>query len=283
MTEKRVRNGGDGSSIFQKVWEVLFPFLLYYLAFNAAYLILAFLYQTTVNRIGGAYGQFMKANEVTISGLTGGVCSLIGILPLLPMLKKELQVRAEKKTGKTGTVSVGTRIFILTRIVVFAVSISLGLNVLLTLTGFAETSAAYSQVADRQYGVSFGIGLILYGMVSPLAEEALFRGVIYNRLRRFLGAFAGIAVSALFFGLFHGNLVQGVYGTVMGILLACVYERQGSFFAPILFHAAANLAVYTAAYLPEVQAVLFTPAGCAVLLAAAAGCAWAELKKDKFV
>ena len=283
MTEKRVRNGGDGLSIFQKVWEVLFPFLLYYMAFNAAYLILAFLYQTTVNRIGGAYGQFMKANEVTISGLTGGVCSLIGILPLLPMLKKELQVRAEKKTGKTGTVSVGTRIFILTRIVVFAVSISLGLNALLTLTGFAETSAAYRQVADRQYGVSFGIGLILYGMVSPLAEEALFRGVIYNRLRRFLGAFAGIAVSALFFGLFHGNLVQGVYGTVMGILLACVYERQGSFFAPILFHAAANLAVYTAAYLPGVQAVLFTPAGCAVLLAAAAGCAWAELKKDKFV
>lgn len=268
MEEKRVS--------FQKIWEVLFPFLLYYMAYNAAYLILAFLYQTSMKNIGGEYGQFMAAHEATISGLAGGLCSLAGIFSLLPMLKKELQTRAEERGGEAGTITAGARVFGLTKIVVFATASSLGLNALLTLIGFAETSETYRRVADRQYGVAFGIGLVLYGVISPLAEEALFRGVIYNRLRRFWGPVVGIVSSALFFGLFHGNLVQGVYGTVMGILIAYVYERRGGFFAPVLFHAAANLAVYTTAYLQGVQAVLFTPAGCAVLLAAAAGCAWTE-------
>lgn len=268
MEEKRVS--------FQKIWEVLFPFLLYYMAYNAAYLILAFLYQTSMKNIGGEYGQFMAAHEATISGLAGGLCSLAGIFSLLPMLKKELQTRAEERGGEAGTITAGACVFGLTKIVVFATASSLGLNALLTLIGFAETSETYRRVADRQYGVAFGIGLVLYGVVSPLAEEALFRGVIYNRLRRFLGPVVGIVSSALFFGLFHGNLVQGVYGTVMGILIAYVYERRGGFFAPVLFHAAANLAVYIVAYLQGVQAVLFTQAGCAVLLAAAAGCAWTE-------
>lgn len=275
MKEKRVS--------FQKAWDILFPFLLYYLAYNAAYLILAILYQASVKSIGGAYGEFMTANEAAVSGIAGGLCSLAGILPLLPMLKKELFWRRERCGSRAvgGTEDGGKRkVFArLTIAVIFAVCVSLGINALFTLTGFAESSETYRQVADRQYGVAFGIGLILYGLISPLAEEAVFRGVIYNRMRRHFGPLVGIVASALFFGLFHGNLVQGVYGTVMGILIACVYERQGSFVSPFLFHAAANLSVYAAAHFPGVQAVLFTPAGCAVLLAAAAGCAWAGWRR----
>ena len=79
----------------QKAWEVLFPYLLYYLAYNAAYLILAFAYQATVNRFGGAYGQFMTAHVPTVTGVMGGLCMLAGILPLAPMLKGELQERGE--------------------------------------------------------------------------------------------------------------------------------------------------------------------------------------------
>lgn len=271
---------GGGSVTLGKAWEVVFPFLLYYLAYNAAYLVLAFLYQALAKGLGGTYEQALTAYETTVSGVAGGLCSLVGMLPLLPMMKKELRMRGTERSQGVERVIGGKRIVELTRLVIFAVSVSLGLNALLTLIGFVESSAAYRQVADRQYGVAFGVGLVLYGLISPLSEEALFRGVIFNRLRRYYGPAAGIAVSALFFGLFHGNLVQGVYGTVMGVVIACVYERQDSFKAPFLFHAAANLAVYTAAHLQGAQTVLFTPAGCAVLLAAAAVCAWAEWRKD---
>lgn len=264
MVEKGKTCGTDGQSSFRKAWEVLFPYLLYYLTYNAAYLILAFAYQATVERFGEGYGQFMTAHAATVTGVMGGLCTLVGILPIMPMLKEELRERGETRR------LVSLKAAALT--VILAFSVSLGLNALLTLTGFADSSQTYQKVADRQYGVAFAVGLVLYGLISPLAEEVVFRGVIYNRLRRLYNPAIGIAVSGLLFGAFHGNLVQGVYGACLGMLMAYLYEKSGKFGVPFLFHAAANLAVYTTARLEGVQGILFTPVGCAVLLLVAAGC-----------
>lgn len=273
-------------SSLQKAWEVLFPYLLYYLGYNAAYLILAFAYQVTVKYLGGAYGQFMTAHAPTVAGVMGGLCMLAGILPLVPMLKEELQVRGEtfgfvrtKAADDTKAITAADKRYMrrmaaLTALL--ALSASLGLNALLTLTGFADGSQAYQKVADRQYGVAFAVGLVLYGLISPFAEEVVFRGVIYNRLRRLYNPVIGIVVSGLLFGAFHGNLVQGVYGACLGMLMAYLYERSGRFLIPLIFHAVANLAVYTTARLAGVQEILFTPAGCVVLLAVSTGCVWVE-------
>lgn len=65
----------------------------------------------------------------------------------------------------------------------------------------------------------------------------------------------------------------------MGIFIAYWYECSGRFGMPVLFHAVANLSVYTVAHLQEVQEILFTPLGCAALLMIAAGCLWAERRK----
>lgn len=294
----------SGKTSLRKTWEVLFPYLLYYLAYNMAYLILAFAYQATVNRFGGAYGQFMAEHAANITGAMGGLCMLAGILPIVPMLKEELRGRGETlrfvplkaagaagQTGKaegsddtaeklTGLVRRNARrIAALT--VILAFSASLGLNALLTLTGFADSSQTYQKVADKQYGVAFAAGFILYGLISPLAEEIVFRGVIYNRLRRLYNPAVGIVASGLLFGVFHGNLVQGVYGSCLGILMAYLYEKSGDFKIPFVFHAVANLAVYTTARMEGVQAVLLTPAGCAALLAVSAGCVLAVHRSGK--
>ena len=248
----------------QKAWEVLFPYLLYYLTYNAVYLILAFVYQVTLGNFGGAYGAFVRSHAATVAGVMNGLCMLVGILPLVPMLKRELRERGGVVKG-SGIMTALTA--------VLAFSVSLGLNALFTLIGFVDSSQAYREVAGRQYGVAFAVGVILYGLISPLAEEVVFRGVIYNRLRRFYGSTVGIVVSGVLFGVFHGNPVQGVYGACLGMLMAYLYERSGSFLIPILFHAVANLAVYTTAQIDRVQ---FTPAGCAVLLAVSIGCVLAE-------
>lgn len=265
---------------FRQAWEVLFPYLIYYLVFNAAFIIAAFLCQAGMEYFGEGCRQFMMSHAATVSGVAEGLCRLLAILPLVPMLKKELLVRGERGPAADGGTGRGLITGVYT--LVFAVSASLGMNGLLTLTGFAESSASYQQVAEHQYGVAFGIGLVLYGLVSPLAEEVVFRGIIYNRLRRFFGPLIGIASSALFFGIFHGNLVQGVYGTAMGLCIAYVYERQGSFFWPVLFHAAANLTVYTVAHLQTVQNALFSPLGCAILLAVSVLCViFREKRREK--
>lgn len=286
----------SGKSSFRKAWEVLLPYLLYYLTYQVSYLILAFAYQASVSRFGGAYGQFMTAHAAAAAGVMGGLCMLIGILPLVPMLREELRKRGEAACAAGEIVDVArstegltksvnrkplSKISMAAFTVILACCASLGLNALLTLTGFADSSQTYQEVAGRQYGVPFVLGLVLYGMISPLAEEVVFRGVIYNRLRRFYGPLVGIVASGIFFGAFHGNLVQGVYGACLGMLMAYLYERSGSFGIPILFHAVANLAVYTTARMEGVQEILFTPGCCAVLLTVSAVCVWAERRLRK--
>ena len=275
MEDKKIRENTDMTSL-QKAWAVLFPCLLYYLIYNAAYLIFIFVQSVLQERMEESYGQWMTAHAATVTGMVSGICMILGILPLMSMLRRELAERnalaGRRQLADRQKLTKQVKNIFIT--ILLAFSASLGLNILLTLTGFADSSQTYQEVADRQYGVAFGIGIVLYGLVSPLAEEVVFRGVIYNRLRRFYGPVIGVVVSAIFFGAFHGNLVQGVYGACMGMLIAYVYERQGSFFFPVLFHAVANLAVYSIAHEQAVQEALFTSWGCGILLAVSAGCVY---------
>lgn len=83
--------------------------------------------------------------------------------------------------------------------------------------------------------------LLLMGFASPLSEELLFRGVIFERLRLALPFFWAAILSAAFFGLVHGNWPQGIYAAIMGLLLAWLYEKKNRLWEPVLFHGTANL------------------------------------------
>lgn len=155
---------------------------------------------------------------------------------------------------------------------ILALCSALGLNALFALTGIVDSSAAYQEVAKRQYSVAFGAGLLRYGLLFPLAEEVLFRGLLFRGLRRFLPAALSILGSALLFGFYHGNSVQGLYAFLMGTLMAWVYERGGSFALPCLFHAVANSAVFSLTASALSQELRFSWPVCALLLGAAAGC-----------
>ena len=133
-------------------------------------------------------------------------------------------------------------------IVIAGAVFSLALNYLFAITGLTESSAAYSQVAKEQFSYALLPALLFYGVVSPLVEEVVFRGVVYNSLRRNLGILPAVLGSALLFGAIHGNIVQMLYGTLMGIVMAILYEKYGKLLAPILFHGAANVAIYLCTY-----------------------------------
>lgn len=84
-----------------------------------------------------------------------------------------------------------------------------------------------------------GFFMILYAViVAPFVEECLFRGLIFNVLRRYGRLFA-IVISALLFALMHGNLMQFLTALFVGMLLALIRERYGFGYA-ILMHLSNN-------------------------------------------
>ncbi len=112
-------------------------------------------------------------------------------------------------------------------------------NHMLALSGISF--AGYDTVQNHIFQMDKIWQIAGSGFFVPLAEEFVFRGLGYQRLRRRMDMFPAAVITAALFGLYHGNLIQGIYGFLMGILLAAVYEAYGCFLAPCLFHAAANL------------------------------------------
>lgn len=125
-------------------------------------------------------------------------------------------------------------------VAVISIAFSLALNNLVLLSDLAEYSIAYQETAEVLYSPSLMVQILCLGIVTPIMEEYIFRGLIFKRLRNRFSVRRAIVSSALFFGIYHGNLVQMIYGTLSGILLAYLYEKYGSLKAPILAHMLMN-------------------------------------------
>ena len=92
------------------------------------------------------------------------------------------------------------------------------------------------------YGSSVLLQLVAAGIVAPIVEEMIFRGLIYKRLKEFSNIKTAAVISAVLFGVFHGNWVQAPYAIIIGLVAVFVYEKYKSIIAPILLHMSANIA-----------------------------------------
>ena len=229
-------------SSLSKAVYVLFPVLVYYLIKDITEVILWAIINLALN---GASEDIL--NKVSsMSGTLQGVIYGISLLVVLAVLRKcatnEITFKEDEKAKNNMSF---LQILFITAV---SLGVSIGLNYLFSFIGFTSSSQQFSDVSNSQFDMNFYSGLILYGIVSPFAEEVIFRGILYNRIKRMFPIALSVAVSALLFGLYHGNIVQGVYGTLMGLLIIFFYERYKTFMAPLIFHSVANLGVYVVTY-----------------------------------
>lgn len=88
-------------------------------------------------------------------------------------------------------------------------------------------------------------------LFAPIAEEVIFRGLVYTRLRRAIPAWLACLITSLAFGLLHGQIIWVSYAFVMGVALTMVFERTKTLWASIIVHITFNLfGSYGAPYLP---------------------------------
>ncbi len=98
------------------------------------------------------------------------------------------------------------------------------------IVALQETPGSWSRLA---YTVSFVA-------VAPVGEEWIFRGTLYPALRASGGVVPAAIASGLFFGAIHMTPGYTLPLTILGIVLALVYERTGTLVAPMALHAAQN-------------------------------------------
>lgn len=112
--------------------------------------------------------------------------------------------------------------------------------ILTTIIGGAIQSEISNPVENLINSTNIWLNLALISIIGPIFEEILFRKILIDKTIKY-GARISIIISALLFGLFHGNVNQFFYAFLMGGFFAYVYIKTGKIIYPIILHLIVNL------------------------------------------
>lgn len=106
--------------------------------------------------------------------------------------------------------------------------------------GYQPPLQFYFEAVERMDPLWIALLAVNAVCVAPVVEELLFRGVLHGFLSRKLGFFWAAGLSAFLFAVVHVTPSVLLPIFVLGFLLAAIYERRGSLYENILFHALFN-------------------------------------------
>ena len=129
-------------------------------------------------------------------------------------------------------------------LIIFGLSLNFLIDLILAflsqLGAMKQVFDSYNKVAELLFNGSFFLSLLAVGIVGPIFEELLFRGLVFGELRKLMPVRIAIFVQAILFGVYHMNVIQGTYAFLIGILLGFVYYRSRSIYSPVIVHITIN-------------------------------------------
>jgi uncharacterized protein len=228
---------------------------------SIGYLLLTVLIQLAVSIVGGiAIGFYYVINgviqmengltlEYEMDSMINSILSLTNIFLLISsvitILALILIYKIKRRNYKEELQIVKANRFNIFFAIILGISCWLfnsGVLSLVEEAGFFSSQFEYMNdiLAPISQG-SILISMLTVGIVAPIAEEFLFRGVIYNTLKKKISIKWTIIIQAILFGVFHGNLVQGTYATLLGLVFGYVTYKTKSLWPAIIMHMVNNL------------------------------------------
>lgn len=104
-----------------------------------------------------------------------------------------------------------------------------------TIIGHEITNSTSELIDSSPIWLIFLVTVIL----APIIEELMFRKFMIDRFSRY-GDLLAVIISAVAFGLFHGNFYQFFYATMLGFILGYIYTRTRNVKYTILMHMIIN-------------------------------------------
>ena len=158
----------------------------------------------------------------------------------LPWLIKKRQTNREE-IGLTG-LPTWTDIFIAPAGFVVYVILSVILIIIATkiLPGFDANQVqevGFEQISQRYEYILAFLSLVV---IVPIAEEILFRGYLFGKLKKIIPIWAAILITSLLFGFLHGSWNVAIDTFALSVVLCLLRQFTGSIWASILLHMIKN-------------------------------------------
>ena len=94
------------------------------------------------------------------------------------------------------------------------------------------------------------VTIISSGIIGPILEELLFRGIVYNKLLAFNSHKKACIITSVMFSLMHfPNIITMFYTFVLSFIMIYLYDKYKSLHAPIIFHIAINSTILVLIYI----------------------------------
>lgn len=178
---------------------------------------------------------------------------VLGILYLTVVADDEVSILYDPPDRKTLIISVLT-------ILSFVVASSFTGNLIFAIS---DTTSSVTNVT--------AFSLFASVLVSPFAEEVMYRGFLYKQLTSF-GKKRALIISAVIFALSHGTIAHLYTGFIGGLILACIYDKtkklRYSMLAHILFNGITLLlnALLNALFVPDMTVICIAAAIANIIL-----------------
>jgi len=222
--------------------------LLLLLMFLDGFLLQAVVQQFIGPHLGLARGGDLTGLQVFVYGLSFQVGTLLGWV-IFGHLRRTWQPEVGAPPPPTAPAN---------RLPPLRLLVAAGTTVLVALPLLAATALAWGALlraaglpddpqdligifARTESAVVFAGLLVVACVMAPIAEELIFRGIIFRFLRQRFGRLPALLVSAVLFGLLHANWAGFAPLCVLGVCFALAYEKTGDLRVAIAAHGLFNL------------------------------------------
>ncbi|WP_415954082.1 lysostaphin resistance A-like protein [Methanobrevibacter woesei] len=174
-------------------------------------------------------------NDINLTSIIASVCNYILPLPIFLYLMNKLEkqeINSNKLTIKKFIV------YIAISLTLMWIGNLIGLTITEILGNLIQSEIA-NPIVETIDSSSIYTNLLLMVIMAPIFEEIIFRKLLIDRTIKY-GKGVSILLSALIFGLFHGNLNQFFYAFIIGGFFAYVYIKTGKIIYTILLHLTVN-------------------------------------------
>lgn len=174
-------------------------------------------------------------NDINLTSIIASVCNYILPLPIFLYLMNKLEkqeINSNKLTIKKFIV------YIAIALTLMWIGNLIGLTITEILGNLIQNEIA-NPIVETINSSSIYTNLLLMVIMAPIFEEIIFRKLLIDRTIKY-GKGVSILLSALIFGLFHGNLNQFFYAFLIGGFFAYVYIKTGKIIYTILLHLTVN-------------------------------------------
>ncbi|WP_404451231.1 CPBP family intramembrane metalloprotease [Virgibacillus necropolis] len=157
-----------------------------------------------------------------------------GMIVILIIMKPYMKAPTARDAAKPGSIV----LWIVAGVFMAYIAQYIAATIEIQLLGIESGSANTQQIIDITRAAP--IFMIIPALIAPIVEEIIFRKIIFGNFYKRMNFFLAALLSALVFGIIHGEPQHILIYSSMGFVFAYLYVKTKRILVPIFVHMALN-------------------------------------------